>query len=362
VDIRGWVFGSLRGRVAARFVACLAWLARAGMAVLPLTAAAQEAESTRVTTRVDPCVQIDRESFHRVLAIELGSAIEYSAETAREGSLTTVSLTCTPDGIALLLEDGVTRKSMRRVVDLGPIEPEARSRLLALTVAEFVVASWVELRLPEPAPVAPAGPPAPAQSEHVAVQVAKQRLPPPPPSPAPSPATQEWQLAAAFEVGFFSSTSHPVPGVELRLTQRPVPQLSIVLGVQVAHSEETALLLDQNIGSVRFTTTSGLLAALYTARLTDIDLWTGVGMRIGLAHMAGKTEQTTLTAQAFYALYGGPLVIAGLGYRIGAHVRMNLDLEAGLVTQPAQALIARTVVMELDGAWGSVALGVGWVF
>jgi hypothetical protein len=355
VDIGGWVFGSLRGRCRAHFVACVS------LAILPLMAAAQE-DTTRVTTRVDPCVQIDRESFHRVLAIELGSAIEYSAESVAQGSLTTVTVSCADGGIELDLADGVTRKSMRRVVDLAPVEPGARSRLLALTVAEFVVASWVELRLPEPAPVEPVGPAPPAQIQHAASQVAEQRLPPPPPSAASTAAPSEWQLAAAFDLSFFSSTSRVVPGFDVHLTQRPIPELAIMVGVQFGHSHEDVHYLNENVGSVRFTTTSGLFGLRYTATLPDVDLSAGAGLRVGLVHMAGATDRTTVTSKEFYAPFGGPLVMCGLAYRIGSHARINFDLEAGLVTQPAEARIGPTVVMELSGAWGGAALGFGWTF
>ncbi|HEX4351702.1 MAG TPA: hypothetical protein VHZ95_02285, partial [Polyangiales bacterium] len=123
-------------------------------AALPLHAEAQTG-SARVTTRVDPCVPIDRDSFDRVLAIELGTSIDYGGDSGGDSDVTTVSLSCTAEGIELQVEDAVTRKSMRRVIDLTPVEASARSRLLALTVAEFVVASWVELRLPARAPLVP---------------------------------------------------------------------------------------------------------------------------------------------------------------------------------------------------------------
>jgi hypothetical protein len=354
VAIGRWFFGSLRGRSAACFIG---WVS---LAVLPLMAAAQE-DTTRVTTRVDPCVQIDRESFHRVLAIELGSAIEYSAETVAQGSLTTVTVSCVAGGIELNLADGVTRKSMQRVVDLAPVEPGARSRLLALTVAEFVVASWVELRLPEPAPVEPAGPPPPRQIEQVASQVAEQRLPPPP-SAASTASAAEWQLAAAFDLSFFSSTSRVVPGFDGRLMLRPIPELGILVGVQLGHSHEDVHYQNEIVGTVRYTTTSGLFGLRYVATLADVDLSAGAGLRVGLVHMAGKTDHATVTSKEFYAPFGGPLVTCGLAYRIGAHARINFELEAGLVTQPAEARIAQQVVMELSGAWGGASLGFGWVF
>ena len=57
---------------------------------LPLTAAAQSVTGgARVNTYIDACVPVDIEQFHRVLAIELGTSIEYSpgAAQAPDGAL-----------------------------------------------------------------------------------------------------------------------------------------------------------------------------------------------------------------------------------------------------------------------------------
>ncbi|HEY2733641.1 MAG TPA: hypothetical protein VGI70_06630, partial [Polyangiales bacterium] len=306
-------------------------------------------------------VPIDRDSFHRVLAIELGTSIDYGADQASGPDVTTVWLSCSEEGIELRVEDGVTRKSMRRVIDLTPVEASARSRLLALTVAEFVVASWVELRLPAPAPIEPAGPPPNVESQQAVKQIVRERLPPPPVA-ADSGWHTTWQLQASAAISFFSSLDRPVPAGELRLLQRPTSHFAFEIGLQIGHSQDRAHFLDQTIGSVRFTTTSALVAARYVATFETVDLSAGIGARVGLAHMAGRSDRDTITAKSFYAPYGGPLVLGSLAYHLTQHLRLVFDLEAGLVTQPARASLNGSSVFQLNGAWGAGSLGLAWLF
>lgn len=56
---------------------------------------------------------------------------------------------CGADATALTLtiDDAVTRKSVRRGVELGDVAPGGRARALALAVAELLRASWAELGL-----------------------------------------------------------------------------------------------------------------------------------------------------------------------------------------------------------------------
>ena len=113
--------------------------------LLPRMAAADTPRFS-VPTYVDPCVPIDRRKFQELLAVELGATPDYGKLERANGSAR-VSLTCVDGQVQLELDDDVTRKSMRRRVDLLRVDPETRTRLMALTTAEFVLASWLEIRL-----------------------------------------------------------------------------------------------------------------------------------------------------------------------------------------------------------------------
>jgi hypothetical protein len=99
-----------------------------------------------------------------------------------------------------------------------------------------------------------------------------------------------------------------------------------------------------------------------------MDLSIGVGGRIGLAHMAGRTDIDQVRSLSFYAPWGGPLLLLGAAYRAGSHVRLFLEAEAGIVTQAAQATLdandssSARLVLQLNDAWLGGALGAGWAF
>ncbi|HEX4355374.1 MAG TPA: hypothetical protein VHZ95_20750, partial [Polyangiales bacterium] len=207
----------------------------------------------------------------------------------------------------------------------------------------------------------PAGPPPKPKSEQAVQQIVQERLPPPPLA-ADSGWNTQWQLQASAAISFFSSLDRPVPAGELRLQQRPTSNFAFEIGLQIGHSQDRAVYSDQTIGSVRFTTTSALVNARYVGSLGDVDLSAGIGGRIGLAHMAGRSERDAITAKSFYAPYGGPLVLASLAYHLTHHLRLVFDLEAGLVTQPARASLNGASVLQLNGAWGTGSLGLAWQF
>jgi hypothetical protein len=327
--------------------------------VLPLSAAAQSVTgAARVTTYVDACVPIELETFHRVLAIELGTSIEYSPDAANARDGTMVRVGCNDSGIELSLIDDVTHKAMQRSVELPQVAPAARARLLALAVAEFVVASWVELRLSEPPPIAPVGPPTPPAAAAAARKVAAKKLPAPQPSAADE-YSAIWQLAVSIDAIAFTRGTDAIPQLSLRLDERPLRHLALGLQASLGHNEWVV----QSVGSVRLTTTGGRASVSYVGQLGDFDVVIGACARFGIVHMAGSTALSNYHAQALFAPWGGPGLQLSAAYRAGDHVRVLFELEGGYITLPAQAVVQKGgVVAELGGLYGSAAVGVGWTF
>lgn len=342
-----------RGRVGLSFGLSLALL----LCVLapPLAAAQTVTGAARVTTMVDACVPIDIELFHRLLAIELGTSIQYSAGAAASPDAATVRVTCSLEGIELKLSDSVTRKSMTRAVELPQVEAAARTRMLALTVAEFVVASWVELQLDQP-PIQPVGPPATPEVKRQASQVATRRL------PAATPAAAEgvrFLIAASAEpVGF--SGGGVMPQLSLHAELRPIRALALGLSFSVAHGEWDVR-GPIALGVAQLTSSTGRLSLSYVAPLGPLELLFGGGARVGLVHMAGRTNRLDLLAQELYAPWGGPVLQLSAALR-QSHLRLGLELEGGYVTLPVQAMLAGAVAAELRGVFGSVGLRLGWLF
>jgi hypothetical protein len=351
----------------------------------PLTAVGQpDPATTGVSTRVDPCVPIELDQFHRVLAIELGTSIEYSADADQKRSLTSVWLSCKADGIELHLEDGLTRKSMTRVVDIARLEPASRSRLLALAVAEFVVASWVELRLPEPPAIEPVGPAPPSSATRIASRLVQARVPASPVSPVPaaSPVSSDataqldWRLGVTFEVLAFSSALYPVPSAGLHLLQSAARPLAFGLSLQFGHRDLPVVLKDGQssiaVGDIQLTTLSVLLSVRYvTLVVADLDLSMGAGGRFGVMRLKGSTKLTELRTDrgvqqlgpsSFSEPWGGPALVLGVSYHAGPHLRLVAELETGYVIQGVNALLGDSVLLRIEQLWGAVALGLAWAF
>jgi hypothetical protein len=313
---------------------------------------AQEADAPEVTTTLDPCVPVDEAQFHRVLAIELGTSIAYSAEAPSRTSLTWVHLSCTPSGIELRLDDGLTRKSMVRVLDLSRIEAASRTRLLALAVAEFVVASWVELRVVDRPAIEPVGPPPPARARANITRTVHEKLERTAPE-APS----IWEIAGMFRLEGFATLDSLAPTLALRLGQRPTGAFAFALGADFGLTR-----VDVGTGQVELATATAMVAALFVSRLPRVDLYAGGGGRFGLMHMNGVPGDSSVRGESFSAPYGGPLILGRFAFHVSRTFRLVSEAEAGLVTLPIVGLSGTRKVIELSGAWASFAIGAGWSF
>jgi hypothetical protein len=332
--------------------------------VRPPCAAAQTVRGgARVNTLVDACVPIDPDQFHRVLAIELGTSIEYSPTAAQQPGGTLVRVVCTSEGaVQLQLEDSLTRKSMQRVVELPAADLPTRSRLLALSVAEFVVASWVELRLSAQAPLTPAGPPAPDAAARRASDLAATRLPASDWLGVES-ARPRWILGISVEAMAFAKGAHLLPQLSLHLEQRPSPHLALELALSLGHASWDVDWPAPHAATAGITASSGRLSFGYVASLPPLELSARAGARGGVIHMAGDTDRIDLLAGELYAPWGGPVLLLTAALTFGS-LRAQLELEAGYVTLPAEALIKNTniVVAEVSGLWGALGLGLSWIF
>jgi hypothetical protein len=316
-----------------------------------------------VSTRVDPCVPIDVGRFEHLLSIELGTTTDPSAQTREPRPVATVSLTCVAGGVQLAVEDAVTRKSVARVIELEHVEARSRTRLMAVTVSELVLASWLELRLSVPETIEPAGPPAPAAVRQSAARRVEQSLP---------NGADGWQLSAAFGLMMFSSAPELIPSLALHLLSPLSSALALSLSVDFGWGTLNGSAMgEQALQAVtlRLRTSSLQIGLLYTAQVGDFDLSVGAGGRFGLAYLAGgRVDDSSLEPVSSYAPWGGPLLALGAAYRAGDHLRIVASLEAGIVALRARAVTQSSStqgasvipVAQLSGVWGIASLGIGW--
>lgn len=309
---------------------------------LVLAAPAWAQSEMGVTTQLDPCVPVDQAQFQRLLEIELGtSAREVRPETAT----TRVEVGCVPAGLSLQLHDGVTRKSMRRVLPVEPLQGPAGARLLALAVAEFVVASWTELTVTPTPAVEPVGPALPPAVRERARRVVRRRISAAPASP------WSWGLEGGLS-GFVGHTGSPLAGGGVRLGLRQGPVQLRVSGQGVYGVEAV------DPGRLQLGLASGRVSAGLITRLGAAELEVGLAGVLGLVLVRGQAlDLDRYRGVSARAPIGAALVVLGGRYLPGSDLGIGLEFSGGLVTWPVELRAEGAgSVLELAGSWLGLSL------
>ncbi|HKU44791.1 MAG TPA: hypothetical protein VJR89_41820 [Polyangiales bacterium] len=332
------------------------WVCRLSLCALicaSVSIARAQPEENAVVTTVDPCVPIELPRFRRLLSVELGTSIDYQPEAPREPGRTWVHVSCSPVGIELRLEDGVTRKSMLRILDPQPIESADRTRLLALAVAEFVVASWVELRVtPRPA-VPPLGPPPPPAAETAARRSVSKRL-------EETATPLRWQLALGAGIQTYTSHGGLLTDFALRAGLTPFSPLTFLIGVDLGLMRvpvETEA--EVEVGHIDTLHTTALAALLFGGTVGVVTLGAGPGVRFGMVQMFGTSQLLELRALSGLTPLAGVLVLGDIGVQLAPVFRLDLELEGGAVTLPARATLRDSEgepLLQFSGGWFAAGL------
>lgn len=345
------------------------WWSRLGTGYLLVLVAAllspavgrAQGAAIHVPVDIDPCVPIEPVKFEYLLGIELSAE---ASPGAQGQSAARVTLQCDEGAIAITVRDAVTRKELTRRVELDRVDPSARTRLMALTVAELVLASWMELRM-EPRPVIePVGPPPTA----AAVARVEQVVEPQVKSPVPP-----LRLGASVGAFAFLSAIAPIPGLVLHLTQPLSRAWALHMTLQGGYgilpgklevdagSQPGAAPLDIRL---RSSAAALLLAARFTQRVGPFDLWAALGGLIGFAYLVGDVPAgSDLVSQRAFAPWAGPALQLALALPASENLRLFLQLEAGLLVLGARAKVNdergpdHPEVAELRGGWVGAHLG-----
>lgn len=300
-----------------------------------------------------PCLEVDAPSVRRIVGIEL--AVEpVDVDTA---GTTRVRASCTRDATLLEVDDGVTGKLTSRQIDLEGTARVARSRLLALSIAELVSASWAELRLRPIEDAAPVFTPvAPQPVRDVARRVIDARLaaaPPPPPGPIRRVSRARLMIGGTF--GGSGRPAHVIGGGHVEALVDLGPRVSLSLGMDLMRGRVRA-----SIGDVR-DDRIGWSAALVLRR--PIGTWWiagGIGARVGRARLEGDRDAPS--ARIVSAPFGGAFLVGETWRVVWGRLLVGARLELGTVTLPVVGRAGDAsgpVVAAVDGAWSTLSLGVG---
>jgi hypothetical protein len=357
-----------------------------------------------VSVQLDACVQVDQPLFRHSLDTELALAVDYSGDQSASNDLTSVRLTCVATGVQLDLHDNVTGKSMARVVVLDGNTENSRSRLLALSVAEFVAASWIELRVYRPRTADGAGarttqaieqrvarfaerhPVQVAEATREARAASAQTREQPPEEPAPVAADStthdtvvttdgdtgiSWRSRLALEAVKLASISGAWFGAEVGAAARPWPRVEFGLALQLSRTSFQGSLDGQPIPQITLTFVSAALELLFVHDMSDLDITAGIGMRSGFALLEAAATHLITPRASNMRLSHVPMAVLGMSYAVVSNLRLGLKLEFGhvlhgvdmaVVDSPGTPAARQTPVAAFRGVWAGATLGLAWVF
>ena len=318
-------------------------LAVAGLALSAAAGSAALAEGTRgpVVVELEHCEEPLEVEVRRIVGVELRATVIDAVGAGND--VTLVMATCRGSAADLALVDGATGKRLERTVALSAAAPAARARLLALAVAELVVAGRQEI---EDAPraskqdIAPAAPPA-----RPAVEVSE------PAKPAPTRAVADLiGVVRAFPQSDLWLLGGGLRGVVA--ISRPLYLAVEVTGEWGSTSRATGQVAGRAIG--------GALLAGWGIERRWAFIMPWVGAHSGLASLTGEPS-------AGSAISGGTESGALLGPEIGlaaslwprAPVHATVALSAGVLLLGVRGKVVQDRDVSLLGPWVALAIGVG---
>jgi hypothetical protein len=291
------------------------------------------------------------------LGIEVATQLEEDASAPHESTMgpprpsstddpnvTRVTIGCTGPWLRLEVLDPVSGKTLVRHLDLSAHDPSTRTRLLGLSAAELVAASWIELTArPAPRPhIVEAK--ASSSARDTAVNAAQKALTPPSFYRLEAVASaQRTGSADLLTLGGGAGASFIHNGWQ-------------VVGADVlveSGSEDVAL------GTIRTLLASASASLRIRHRLGWMAVEGGLGARAGLASMQGEAADITPRPEATAATlpWWGPMIMLRVEASIAQRVAFVMGLEAGRVMYAADGRAGGRTGSAIENQWVGLTLG-----
>jgi len=304
------------------------------LALLAAPAAGSPAdERPRVSIAVLGCDPVLAHEARRIAAIELRAAL---IDTTPDETTTQITATCAARTVDLRVIDPTTGKSLERTVALSQAAPSARARLLALALAELVVASWSELES-NPEPKAP--PSAPLASP-AAREAARRAI-------APRPL----ELAAVFDAHLLASRDLTYGG-GARMAIWTSSRLFLRFDALADYAE-----LARPTGTIALTMPS-LSGALGVSFGTGwLQPRVSLGARAGYVWLSGAAANTATTGARERGFWGGPELALELSAWPHSRVHPLLSFSVGAHMFGVRGTVAGGRDVLATGVWSGLGLG-----
>jgi hypothetical protein len=295
-----------------------------------------------VALHCEGCPTLREPELRRRLAIELpGLVLEPAMLRAASVAVTVV---CFPSAVKLSLDDAITAKSLVRLIDLHHVAPEVHTRIVAIAVAELVLASWSELETNPTPRVAPLRrqPPAPQSASQAlgAVQARGPGLP-----------DHQLRLEAVGSTLVFSAGPLWGGGLALASDVRSAFGWSVDV---LAHHRSIAT----GRGDVAIDVITAAARVLAQGRWSRLSLRGGFGLRAGTTILTGRGSASVRGDHVVWAA-GGPMVNFSLGFTVVHRLSLELGGEGGYWVFPTGGLVNGQREVALEGPFVGVQLGLG---
>jgi hypothetical protein len=313
-----------------------------------------------VTIVVPRCVKAPATDLQRIVSAELGidvaTQLEDDAAGARETpsgapisatddpNVTRVTIGCSGPWVRLEVLDPVSGKTLVRHLDLSGNDASTRTRMLGLSAAELVAASWIELTM-RPAPrsqiVEAKGSPA---ARDAAANAAQKAL--------AQPSFYRLDAVASAQRTGSSDLLTLGGGIGASWVHRGWQVIGADLLVERGSE-------DVSLGSIQTLLASGSVSLRIRQRIAWLAVEGGLGARAGLAYMQGVPAEITPRPLATEATlpWWGPMIMLRVEAFVAQRVAFVLGFEAGRVIYAADGRAAGQSGSAIENQWIGMTVG-----
>jgi hypothetical protein len=281
------------------------------------------------------------EDIRSIVGVELDAKVLLSMELPEH--TTRVVAQCDGDAAALEVTDPLTSKVLTRVVSLADVDLRARTRVIAIAIAELVSASWFELQH-GPAPRQHVEPPETSRERKAALTAVRKR-------------ENLWSLrlgAGALTMFTLEKNQDSKYGGSLQLMARsPAEWFALHFDLTAVHGAG-----DRELGTVR--TSALLFGTTAFAGFLLIDTFRiefAGGVRAGGARIAGEARDATTTRDSDIS---GAVIGLTTGFSVGIELgewgEVRYQHEAGLALNSVAGDINGERIAEVGPAWTTLSV------
>lgn len=303
--------------------------------------AAKTAGAAPLRLGVDVIDCDDAEDIRSIVGVELDAKVLLSMELPEH--TTRVVARCDSDAAALEVTDPLTSKVLTRVVSLADVDPRARTRVIAIAIAELVSASWFELQH-GPAPRQQVEPPETGRERKAALTAVRKR-------------ENLWSLrlgAGALSMLALDENDNTKYGGSLQLMARsPAGWFALHFDLSAAHGG-----IERELGNVSTSVLSfGTTAFAGFLIIDTFRVEFAGGVRAGGARIAGEARDANTARDSDVS---GAIVGLTTGFSVGIELgdwgEVRYQHEAGLALASVAGNIDGDRVTAFGPAWTTVSV------